>query len=96
MRLWLILLPYLLFGIVAGVVFPRIEDTYFRGFGHVVSVGSAQAYLSAVASGMITLTSVVFSVMFVMLQMITSAYSKRLVMVIAATVSDWPALEVKL
>jgi uncharacterized membrane protein len=84
MRLWLILLPYLLFGIVAGVVFPRIEDAYFPGFGHVVSVGSAQAYLSAVASGMITLTSVVFSVMFVMLQMITSAYSKRLVMVIAA------------
>jgi uncharacterized membrane protein len=84
MPLWLIPLPYLLFGIVAGVVFPRIEDTYFPGFGHVVSVGSAQAYLSAVASGMITLTSVVFSVMFVMLQMITSAYSKRLVMVIAS------------
>ena len=78
--LWLIPLPYLLFGIVAGFVFPRIEFAYFPAFAHIVSVGSAQAYLSAMSSGMITLTALVFSVMFLMIQMTMSAYSKRLIM----------------
>ena len=78
--LWLIPMPYLVFGIVAGSTFPRLEYTYFPRFGHVISVGSAQAYLSAVASGTITLTALVFSVMFVMMQMTMSAYSKRLIM----------------
>ncbi len=78
--LWLIPLPYLLVGIVAGVVFPRIEFAYFPAFAHIVSVGSAQAYLSAMSSGMITLTALVFSVMFLMIQMTMSAYSKRLIM----------------
>ena len=78
--LWMIPLPYVLLGIVAGVVLPRIEFAYFPGFVHVVSVASAQAYLSAVSSGMITLTALVFSVMFLMMQMTTSAYSKRLIM----------------
>ena len=78
--LWLIPLPYLVFGIVAGVAFPRIELAYFPAFAHIVSVGSAQAYLSAMSSGTITLTALVFSVMFMMLQMTMSAYSKRLIM----------------
>ncbi len=78
--LWLIPLPYLLFGTVAGLVFPRIEFAYVPAFARVVSVGSAQAYLSAMSSGMITLTALVFSVMFVMIQMTMSAYSKRLIM----------------
>lgn len=81
--LWLIPLPYLLLGIVAGFTFPRIEYAYFPGFGNMVSVGSAQAYLSAVASGMITLTALVFSVMFVVMQLTMSAYSKRLVLLFA-------------
>lgn len=78
--LWLIPLPYLTLGIVAGVVFPRIEFAYFPAFAHIVSVGSAQAYLSAMSSGMITLTALLFSVMFLMIQMTMSAYSKRLIM----------------
>ncbi len=78
--LWLIPLPYLLAGMAAGVGFPRIEYAYFPSFGHVVSVGSAQAYLSAIASGTITLTALVFSIMFVIMQLAMSAYSKRLVM----------------
>jgi uncharacterized membrane protein len=83
MPLWLIPLPYVAFGIIVGLVFPRIEYAYAPAFSHDVSVGSAQAYLSAVASGMITLTSIVFSVMFVMVQMTTAEYSKRLVMLFA-------------
>ncbi len=78
--LWLIPLPYLTFGIVAAFVFPRIEYAYFPAFVHVLSVGSAQAYLSAIASGTITLTALVFSVMFVVMQTAMTAYSKRLIM----------------
>jgi uncharacterized membrane protein len=81
--LWFIPLPYLAFGIVTGVTFPRVEYAFFPQFVNEVSVGSAQAYLSAVASGMITLTALAFSVMFVMTQMITSAYSKRLILLFA-------------
>jgi|HubBroStandDraft_2_1064218.scaffolds.fasta_scaffold07202_3 uncharacterized membrane protein len=81
--LWLIPLPYLFLGIAAGFALPRIEHAYLPTFGHVVSVGSAQAYLSAVASGTITLTALAFSVMFLMMQMTMSAYSKRLIMLFA-------------
>lgn len=77
---WLIPIPYLLFGVIVGLMLPRIEYAYFTGFEHLVSVGSAQAYLSAVSSGMITLTALVFSVMFLMIQMTMTAYSKRLVL----------------
>lgn len=83
MPLWLIPLPYFALGIIAGVIFPRIEYAYYPYFGHVVAIGSAQAYLSAVSSGMITLTSIVFSVMFVMMQVTSTSYSKRLVMLFA-------------
>jgi uncharacterized membrane protein len=69
-----------LLAIAASMVLPRIEYAYFPAFGHMVSVGSAQAYLSAMSSGMITLTALVFSVMFMMIQMTMSAYSKRLIL----------------
>ena len=78
--LWLIPLPYLLFGIVAGINASPHRVRLLYAFGHVISVGSAQAYLSAVSSGMITLTALVFSVMFLMIQMTMSAYSKRLIL----------------
>jgi uncharacterized membrane protein len=81
--LWAIPLPYLFGGIATGFVLPRVEYAYFPSFGHVISVGSAQAYLSAVSSGMITLTALLFSVMFVMAQLTMSAYSKRLIMLFA-------------
>ena len=81
--LWFIPLPYLALGIVAGFTFPRLEYAYFPEFVNEVSVGSAQAYLSAVASGTITLTALVFSIMFVMMQLVMSAYSKRLIMLFA-------------
>ena len=81
--LWLIPLVYMSFGIAAGVVFPRLEYAYFPAFGDVVSVGSAQAYLSAISSGTITMTALVFSVMSLVMQLTSSAYSKRLAMLFA-------------
>ena len=83
MRLWLIPLPYFAVGILAGAVLPRLDEAYFPRLEDVVSVGSAQAYLSALASGMITLTAVVFSILFVMMQMTMTAYSKRLLILFA-------------
>jgi uncharacterized membrane protein len=76
-------LAYLLFGVIAGFAFPRIEYALWPGYGHGMSVATAQAYLSAVASGTMTMTAIVFSIVFLMMQFTTSAYSKRLVQLFA-------------
>jgi uncharacterized membrane protein len=82
MRLWLIPLAYALVSTVCGFILPRIEDEYFATYA-IVSASSAQAYLSAVASGMMALTGIVFSVAFVMVQFSAIAYSPRLVLWLA-------------
>jgi uncharacterized membrane protein len=79
MRLWLIPLTYALVSSVLGFTLPRIEHELFPSYV-VVSAASAQAYLSAVASGMMALTGIIFSVAFVMVQFSAIAYSPRLVM----------------
>src|ERR1700727_2670671 len=48
-----------------------------------ISVSTATAMYSAIASGMIALTGIVFSLTFVMVQFSASAYSPRLVLWIA-------------
>ena len=48
-----------------------------------MSVASATAMYSAVASGMIALTGIVFSLTFVMVQFSATAYSPRLVLLLA-------------
>ncbi len=79
MRLWLIPLAYAVLGLTCGFSLPRIEHLYLASYG-TVSAASAQAYLSAVASGMMALTGIVFSVAFVMVQFSAIAYSPRLVL----------------
>ena len=79
MPLWLIPIIYAFSSFVAGVTLPRLEQAYFpRASG--ISIASAQAFLAAVASGMITLTGIVFSVGLVMVQFGAIAYSPRLVL----------------
>ena len=85
MSIWLIPVVYLLLGVVAGIVLPRAEYALFPAYGHAMSLGTAQAYLSAVASGMMTLTAIVFSIVFLMMQFTTAAYSKRLVMLFSSS-----------
>ena len=51
-----------------------------RPIPSLLSVGSAQAYLSAAASGMMALTGIVFAMAFVMVQFSAIAYSPRLVL----------------
>jgi uncharacterized membrane protein len=93
MRLWLIPLTYALVSMVLGFTLPRIEHAYFPDYV-IVSPASAQAYLSAVASGMMALTGIVFSVAFVMVQFSAIAYSPRLVLYFARNPSLFHSLGV--
>ncbi len=93
MRLWLIPLTYALVASVLGFTLPRIEHAYFPSY-MIVSTSSAQAYLSAVASGMMALTGIIFSVAFVMVQFSAIAYSPRLVLYFARNPSLFHSLGV--
>jgi len=67
----------------AALTFPRFESRLFPGLVASVSVSAATAIYSAIASGMIALTGIVFSLNFVMIQFSAIAYSPRLIMWIA-------------
>jgi uncharacterized membrane protein len=66
--------------VVCGLALPRIEQAYLASYTLNLSVASAQAYLSAAASGMMALTGIVFAMAFVMVQFSAIAYSPRLVL----------------
>ena len=83
MRLWVIPMMYVASSLTCGLVLPRIEQAYFGAVTIGLSVGSAQACLSAAASGMMALTGLVFAMAFVMVQFSAIAYSPRLVLWLA-------------
>jgi uncharacterized membrane protein len=60
-----------------------MESRIFPGLVSALSVSAATAIYSAIASGMIALTGIVFSLAFVMVQFSAIAYSPRLVVLIA-------------
>src|SRR5262245_37773875 len=68
---------------VCGLTLPQLEHAYFPTYSTGWSAASAQAFFSAVASGMIALTGIVFSIAFVMVQFSATAYSPRLVLLFA-------------
>ena len=78
MQLWLIPTLYAIGSVAAGFLVPRLEST-FLAVSLNLSTSSAQAYLSAVASGMMALTGIVFSIAFVLVQFNAVVYSPRLV-----------------
>ena len=80
MRLWLIPMIYVAASVLCGLTLPRIEQAYLASYTFSLSVASAQACLSAVASGMMALTGVIFAMAFVMVQFSAIAYSPRLVL----------------
>ena len=57
-----------------------IEQLYLSSYTFDLSVSSAQACLSAAASGMMALSGIVFAMAFVMVQFSAIAYSPRLVL----------------
>jgi uncharacterized membrane protein len=82
---WLIPVTYVVAALCLGSVFLRVEheyliehsvvlsDWYFEYF----SIASAQAFLSAIASGMMALTAIVFTVAYITVQFHSIAYSPR-------------------
>jgi uncharacterized membrane protein len=69
--------------VVAAFTLPRLEQAYLPSFTHSISAASAQAVLSSIASGMMALTGIIFSLAFVMVQFSSTAYSPRLVVWLA-------------
>jgi uncharacterized membrane protein len=65
--------------VVLGMALPRFEAAFLPGLTAPMSAGVAIALLSAIASGMLPLTGLVFSLAFVMVQFSATAYSPRLV-----------------
>ncbi len=82
-RMFLVPLVYAVAGVVFGMLLPRLEARLFPDLTLGLSLGSAQVILSTIASGMMALTAIVFSVAFVMVQFSATAYSPRLVMWLA-------------
>ena len=89
---WLIPLYYAVAAVAAGMTFPRLEIGMFHGLTSTVSVSAAMAIYSSVASGMMALTGVVFSLAFVMVQFSATAYSPRLVLWISRDPFMWHAV----
>ena len=83
MPIWLIPMLYAGVSIICGMTLPRLEHAYWQPHAGDISVTSAQAFLSSVASGMMALTGIVFSVGLVMMQFSAIAYSPRLVSLFA-------------
>ncbi len=77
-QVWMIPMIYVVATIVAGLTLPRFEHNYLASYNYNVSVSSVQAALSSIASGMMALTGIIFSLAFVMTQFSAMAYSPRL------------------
>src|SRR5215471_518814 len=80
---WIIPLLYAGGAIVCGFTVPRLAYSVLPGLVSTISVNAAIGIYSAVASGMLALTSIVFSLTFLMVQFSATAYSPRLVVWIA-------------
>ncbi len=65
--------------IVLAMAIPRLEGRYLPELTSEAGASAAMAVLSAIASGMMPLTGLVFSLAFVMVQFGATAYSPRLV-----------------
>jgi uncharacterized membrane protein len=80
---WTIPLGYSSAALAVGMVLPRLEHYLLPGLVSTMSASAAMAICSAIASGMIALTGIVFSLAFVMVQFSATAYSPRLVLWVA-------------
>lgn len=83
---WFIPLVYSTLALVSGFIIPRLAYSVLPGVVSTISVNSAIGIYSSVASGMLALTGIVFSLTFVMVQFSANAYSPRLVLWIARDV----------
>lgn len=82
-RMFWVPLCYSCAALVMGVALPRLERAYLPGLTLGIDPGAALAVLTAIASGTMGLTAIVFSIAFVMVQFSATAYSPRLVIWLA-------------
>src|SRR4051794_31274861 len=80
---WCIPSAYAIAAVMLGLILPRFEAWLLPNWTSSMTVSAAMAIYSAIATGMITLTGIVFSLVFVMVQFSSVAYSPRLVLWIA-------------
>ena len=83
MPIWLIPMIYAAASFAAAMTLPRFEHMYLASYASGVSAASAQVFFGSVASGMLALTGIVFSIGMVMVQFGATAYSPRLVHMLA-------------
>ena len=89
MQTWVIPLIYVAIAVCLGIFFPRFEYEYLGNYSEFVSqlyfgnlaVSSAQSVLGAIASGMMGLTAIVFTVAYITAQFNSVAYSPRVALV---------------
>jgi uncharacterized membrane protein len=91
-RLWVIPMGYTVASLSAGLIVPRIERAYLAAYTQDLAVGSALAFFSAVGSGMMALTGMVFAIAFVVVQFSALAYSPRLVVMFASNPTLYHAM----
>jgi len=89
---WSIPTWYVVIAVLAALFLPRIETSLALGLESGVSPAAAVAIFSAIGAGMITLTGIVFSLAFVMVQFSATAYSPRLVLFLARDPVLWHAV----
>jgi uncharacterized membrane protein len=77
---WTIPFRYALAALALGMILPRLEHHLIPVVVTTMSASSAMAICSSIASGMIALTGIVFSLVFLMVQFSATAYSPRLVL----------------
>lgn len=82
-KAWFVPLLYAAGALLVSFSVPRLANSLLPGFVSTVSVNAAIGFYSAIASGMIALTAIVFSLTFVMVQFSATAYSPRLVLWLA-------------
>jgi len=79
-KAWFVPMLYAGGALVVSFTVPRLANNLLPGFVSTVSVNAAIGFYSAIASGMMALTAIVFSLSFVMVQFSAVAYSPRLVL----------------
>ena len=77
---WFIPFAYAFSAILLGFTLPRLEARFLPNWKARLSPNAAMVLYSSVAQGMMTLTGIVFSLAFVMVQFSATAYSPRLVL----------------
>lgn len=81
--IWFIPSVYVAAALLLGFTVPRLNYHFFPALASTISVNAAIGIYSSIASGMLALTGIFFSLTFVMVQFSATAYSPRLVVWIA-------------